>query len=115
VPVSVRAIAGFKQFGRVERLETLGARTAKGPFDYIHVFETEAARLEKSIAALRSALAPSGMIWVSWPKKASKVETTLTENVIRHLALTHRLVDVKVCAVDDIWSGLKLVIPKALR
>lgn len=64
---------------------------------------------------MRYAIKQNGMIWISWPKKASKVTTDVTEGVIRELALPLGLVDVKVCAVDDVWSGLKLVIRKELR
>jgi hypothetical protein len=115
VPASVGVLVGFKDFARCERLAKLASRLPKGPFDYIHVFETEAIRLEGAIAALRKALTPAGMIWVSWPKKAAKVETTLNENIVRGAALANQLVDVKVCAIDEVWSGLKLVIPKSLR
>jgi hypothetical protein len=80
-----------------------------------HIFHTRAARLEADLEALRGKLAPDGMIWVSWPKKAAKVETDITEDVIRSIALPMGYVDVKVCAVDETWSGLKLVIRKALR
>ena len=81
----------------------------------MHVFERDRAALAGALPALREKLAPAGMIWVSWPKRASGVPTTLTEDVIRALALARGLVDVKVCAVDAVWSGLKLVIPKTLR
>jgi hypothetical protein len=64
---------------------------------------------------MRKAIAPDGALWVSWPKKASKVPTDVTEDTIRSLALASGLVDVKVCAIDDVWSGLKLVIPVAQR
>lgn len=60
---------------------------------------------------LRNEIEPNGMIWISWPKKASKIVTDITEDIIRDLALKKGLVDIKVCAVDEIWSGLKLVIP----
>ena len=83
--------------------------------DAAHVFVTARADLERQIAGLRERLAPDGMLWVSWPKKASKVPTDITEDTIRAVALPSGLVDVKVCAVDGIWSGLKLVIRKALR
>lgn len=78
--------------------------------NFIHYFTSSAKELERDISALRAELVPDGMIWISWPKKASKVETDITENNIRDLALANGLVDVKVCAIDDIWSGLKLVI-----
>lgn len=83
--------------------------------DAAHVFVTERAHLERELNALRELIQPAGMIWVSWPKRASKVPTDITEDVIREIALQIGLVDVKVCAVDDIWSGLKLVLRKALR
>lgn len=83
--------------------------------DYLHVFETERARLEDQAERLKAMLKPSGMLWISWPKKASKVPTTITEDVLRTIFLPTGLVDVKVCAVTDIWSGLKFVIRKDLR
>ena len=80
-----------------------------------HIFHTKAAKLETELEGLRAKLAPDGMVWVSWPKKAAKVETDITEGTIRAVALPMGFVDVKVCAVDETWSGLKLVIRKALR
>lgn len=80
-----------------------------------HIFHTSAARLGAQLKSLRAKLAPDGQVWVSWPKKAAKVETDITEDVIRALALPLGFVDIKVCAVDETWSGLKLVIRKALR
>ncbi|MEQ9506194.1 MAG: hypothetical protein RLO80_07960 [Hyphomonas sp.] len=90
------------------------ARPAKG-IGAAHLFHTVAARLEADLAKLRLIMAPDGMVWVSWPKKAAKVETDITEDVIRAVALPMGFVDVKVCAVDAVWSGLKLVIRKELR
>lgn len=78
--------------------------------DFIHVFVTAATDLESRLDAYRSAIEPDGMIWVSWPKRSSGRVTDLTEDVVRAAALTHGLVDVKVCAVDEVWSGLKLVV-----
>ncbi len=83
--------------------------------DMVHVFVTRQADLTSRIELMRKAIAPDGAVWVSWPKKASKVPTDVTEDTIRSLALARGLVDVKVCAIDDVWSGLKLVIPVALR
>ena len=77
--------------------------------DCIQLFITRRAQLERRFGSLVRALAPDGMLWVSWPKKAAKVPTDVTEDVIRGIALANGLVDVKVCAVDDVWSGLKLV------
>jgi len=78
--------------------------------DFIHYFTRQATDLERDLAALKKEIAPNGTIWVSWPKKASKVPTDVSEDVIRGFALAIGLVDVKVCAVDAVWSGLKLVI-----
>lgn len=75
-----------------------------------HLFVTEAAVLQADLARLRGLLAPNGMVWVSWPKKASKLPTDISEDDIRRIALPMGFVDVKVCAVDAVWSGLKLVI-----
>ena len=75
----------------------------------------ERAALEARVAQLRPLLAPAGFLWVSWPKKASKVPTDITEDVIREVILPTGLIDVKVCAIDAIWSGLKLMIRKELR
>ena len=83
--------------------------------DVIHAFFTEASVLGKALPTLMKAITPSGMIWISWPKRASKRPTDITEDVIRSVALPLGLVDVKVCAVDEVWSGLKLVIRKELR
>lgn len=75
----------------------------------------QAATVDAATPVLRDRIKPDGVIWMSWPKKASKVPTDVTENVIRDRALADALVDVKVCAVDDVWSGLKLVVRKELR
>lgn len=83
--------------------------------DVGHIFVTKADVLELRLSDLRHLLHPDGMIWVSWPKKASKVPTSVSEDVVRAICLPMGLVDIKVCAVDTIWSGLKLVIRKELR
>ncbi|MEM7549682.1 MAG: DUF3052 family protein [Bacteroidota bacterium] len=77
----------------------------------IHFFTKEELELETKLPALKSELEQNGMIWISWPKKASKVPTDVTEDVVRKHAFENGLVDVKVCAVNEVWSGLKLVIP----
>ena len=89
--------------------------TPEPPVEAAHVFVTERAVLECELRLLLPLLAPAGFVWVSWPKKAAKVATDITEDVIREVALPLGLVDVKVCAVDTTWSGLKLVIRKANR
>lgn len=83
--------------------------------DAWHFFTKSAAELQAAIPKMREAIRPDGMIWVSWPKRASRVATDITEDVIREIALPTGLVDVKVCAVDETWSALKLVIRKKLR
>ncbi len=83
--------------------------------DVIHLFATERAVLEHAVAAAHKAMRPDAALWVSWPKKASGVPTDISENVVREIALPAGLVDVKVCAVDDTWSGLKLVVRKSAR
>lgn len=85
------------------------------PPDFVHIFQTERAVLEARLTGLHHRIARDGMIWVSWPKKASRVPTDITEDVIREIALPMGLVDIKVCAVNEVWSGLKLVIRKELR
>ena len=88
---------------------------AAASLDMVHLFVTEAAGLAGKLKALRKTIAPDGMIWVSWPKKASGVATDLSDVVVRDTALPLGLVDVKVCAIDETWSGLKFVIPVAQR
>jgi hypothetical protein len=83
--------------------------------DAAHIFVTDRATLEERLASLRHQIAPDGQIWVSWPKKAAKVPTDITEDTIREICLPLGLVDTKVCAIDETWSGLKLVIRKELR
>jgi hypothetical protein len=107
MPASVRAEIGGT--GLDERGEPIDG------LDATHVFVTERAELERLLADLRGKLAPNGMVWVSWPKRAAKVPTDITENVIREVALPMGWVDVKVCAVDTVWSGLKLVTRRVLR
>ena len=85
------------------------------PVQFAHIFVTSCALLDCELRMLLPLLEPAGIIWVSWPKKASKVPTDITEDVIRAVALPLHLVDVKVCAVDETWSGLKLVIRKEHR
>jgi hypothetical protein len=107
----LRGAASFAAVSRAADHRSL-ARTRA---DVVHGFFTEAKALGKALPVFMKAIAPDGMIWVSWPKKASKRPTDITEDVIRSLALPLGLVDVKVCAVDDTWSGLKLVIRKDKR
>lgn len=81
----------------------------------VHVFVESRAELVRRLTTLRNAIQPEAAVWVSWPKKSSGVATDISENTIRDVALPLGFVDVKVCAVSDIWSGLKLVVRKTLR
>ncbi len=87
-------------------IDPVGARAG---YDLAHVFAVSAAKLAAEVLALSKTLPADGVIWVSWPKKASKVATDVTEDTVRAVALPLGLVDVKVCAIDAVWSGLKLV------
>ena len=98
VPEAVRFVAKFDKGARI-----------------VHTFATRKTDLAKTLAACRKSLAPDATIWVSWPKKTAKVPTDITEDVVRAVALPLGLVDIKVCAVDETWSGLKLVLRKELR
>lgn len=109
MPESVRT-AIERDAPPIERLES-----PEPPVDLAHVFVTSCAALDCELRMLLPLIARDGMIWVSWPKQTSKKPTDITEDVVRALALPLGLVDIKVCAVDDIWSGLKLVIRKELR
>jgi hypothetical protein len=91
------------------------ARRVTRDHDLIHAFVDRAADLENGLPDWMERIRPDGMIWISWPKKASKVPTDVTEDVVRRVALPLGLVDVKVCAVTEVWSGLKLVIRKERR
>ena len=111
----VGAPAGFADLvGELPDGVTVLARAA-GDLDLAMLFVTERRDLARGLARLQPKLQPAGMIWVAWPKRASKVPTDITEDVVRDVALPRGLVDVKVCAIDEVWSGLKLVIRKELR
>ena len=84
-------------------------RRARGPLDVIVAFHRRRAELERHLGALREALDPAGGLWIAWPKRASGVATDLSDNVVRELGLATGLVDNKVCAIDGVWSGLRLV------
>jgi hypothetical protein len=86
-----------------------------GPFDVIVFFTVEQAELAGRLSELRARMAPAAGLWIAWPKRASRVPTDMTEDVIREIALPTGLVDNKVCAIDPVWSGLRLVIRRELR
>ena len=115
LPPELDALAGAADFGSVDRLENWwDAAGATEHYDLLHGFTRRRSDLE-SLGALQRAIRRYGTIWVSWPKKAAKVETDVTEDVVRSAALALDLVDVKVAAVDAVWSGLKLVVRKDRR
>ena len=109
--VSGEIRAGLDEQGAA--IELLDAPHA--PIDAAHVFVRSRGELEAKLHCLMPLLAAAGMIWVSWPKKAAKDPTDITEDAIREICLPMGLVDVKVCAVDAVWSGLKLVIRRQNR
>lgn len=105
----VRAPRGYdRTLGKLPS-DVSRASSVRGPLDFVQFFTTEKRELEGQFGTLARALTPAGMLWISWPKKASGVPTDLTEDAIRRVGLAHGLVDVKVAAVDDVWSGLKFV------
>lgn len=112
VPSGLGEITQFSGFATCETV--LGSAAGRS-LDYIHVFETQTSVLDGLAPQLAARLMPDGTLWISWPKKASKVATTLSEDVLRDIFLPLGLVDVKVCAVDAVWSGLKFMFRKELR
>ena len=94
------------------RIRPFSRQTSKNKdLDFIFFFAKSRAGLELELLPAAKALAPAGMLWISWPKKSSGVATDLTDNVVRQSGLDAGLVDIKVCAVTEVWSGLKFVIP----
>jgi len=98
LPANVRFVSSFDTFT-----------------DIVHHFAAQKSELAKALAAYRKKLDPAATVWVSWPKKTAKVPTDITEDVVRAVALPLGFVDVKVCAIDEVWSGLKLVVRRELR
>jgi hypothetical protein len=114
LPDSLAHLQDAAGFRRIELAPDWRA-LPEGARDVIHLFTRSAVEVAEALPVLRDLIEPNGMIWVSWPKKASKVPTDVTEDTIRDRALADVLVDVKVCAVDEVWSGLKLVVRRELR
>lgn len=116
LPDSLEELAASVDFAACDRFPSWKTlRAADRIYDAIHAFTIMKAEIEDELSGLQNQIRPEGMIWVSWPKKASKVRTDVTEDVVRNAALDLDLVDVKVAAVDQTWSGLKLVIRKDRR
>jgi hypothetical protein len=107
MPGSVRAEIGA--------LDIIERPALEAGLDAAHIFTTERTEMEGLLSTLRHTIAPAGFVWVSWPKKVSKVATDITEDTIREVCLPMGWVDVKVCAIDAVWSGLKLMIRRELR
>jgi hypothetical protein len=104
----------LKELGTLPDGVTRASRSG-GRANVVVYFTDKLAALEKDFAALAGTMEPDGMLWVAWPKRASGQPTDLTEDVVRRVALDRGLVDVKVCAIDDTWSGLKLVVRRKDR
>jgi len=101
--------AGFRSLLDVGNDEVMFKQSLRGPVDIVIVFLTEEIEMRKRRELMAKAIFPDGAIWVAWPKKASKVPTDITEDTVRDVFLPHGLVDNKVCAIDETWSGLRVV------
>ncbi len=110
LPPELEDLAGAEAFAAVDRARDADELGPTDAHDLILAFYTSAHALEMALGCLKAAITPAGMIWIAWPKKAAKVQTDITEDVVRRHALPRGLVDVKVCAISEVWSGLKLVI-----
>ncbi|TIW28281.1 MAG: DUF3052 family protein, partial [Mesorhizobium sp.] len=115
LPPELDDLAGAVDFAAIDRLADWSEISGRQRYDAVHAFTRRRAEIEDGLAGIETAIKRDGMVWVSWPKKASKVATDVTEDVIRAEALKRDLVDVKIAAVNEIWSGLKLVIRKDRR
>lgn len=110
LPDELADLPDSADFGKVAKRQSWARPLGATDYDVIHAFSKSADEIASGLAKMRRALKSDGAIWVSWPKRAAKVDTDVTEDVVRREALKHDLVDVKVAAVDNVWSGLKLVV-----
>ena len=115
LPPELAGLAQAEAFGGVEQAGEAAELGPTGPHDVIVAFYAKAHDLQNGMSCLKAVVKPAGMIWIGWPKKASKVLTDVTEDRVREATLERGLVDVKVCAISEVWSGLKLVIPVSQR
>lgn len=115
LPEDLAELPNSVAFGKVARRGDWSRPLGPQSWDAIHAFTRSRAELAAGLPRMRKHLNSDGMIWISWPKKAARVPTDVTEDVVRAEALKFDLVDVKVAAIDDVWSGLKLVVPVHLR
>lgn len=113
--VALAAPAGYRKWLAPLPAKISFADKANAGSNFVHLFVTERRKLETELKRLRSLLDDAGILWISWPKKSSGVATDITEDVIRDVCLPLGFVDVKVCAVDETWSGLKLMIRRENR
>jgi hypothetical protein len=113
--LTINAPVEYRDWLRDVRDVTLTSKPPKAGADIVHLFVTSLAELEKQLPRARSAMKTAGSLWVSWHKKSAEIPTDVTEDAIRDRALKTDLVDVKVCAVPNEWSGLKLMVRKHLR
>jgi hypothetical protein len=107
----IKAPAGYDRLVGQWPVGVSVSRTLKGKYDFLHYFVKSRTVLEAVLPNLASHMEPTGMLWISWPKGTSGIATDLNENAVRKIGLAQRLVDVKVAAIDDTWSGLKFVYP----
>lgn len=110
LPEDLADLPGSVEFGKVARRQDWSRPLGPVPFDTIHAFATSRAELVAGLPRMRRGIQPDGAIWVSWPKQSSKIPTDLSEDVVRAAAHDLGMIDVKVAAIDHVWSGLKLVI-----
>jgi hypothetical protein len=106
----VPAASGYSGTPLARKLGIAIVAFGRAPIPAAHVFVTRRAELDRRLTRLRKALDPGGFVWVSWPRRTARVDTDVTEDVIRAVALPLGFVDIKVCAVSEVWSGLKLVV-----
>ena len=113
--VTINASANYRRLlGQIPDSVTFSNRVTANSM-FVHLFTTKRSELERRLSILRDKISDNGAIWVSWPKKSSGISTDVTEDVIREIALPFGFVDIKVCAVDETWSGLKLMIRRENR
>jgi hypothetical protein len=115
LPGELNELAAAREFREVAKTDWANWADGAAGWDFVHGFTASRGVLEANARPLMEAIDRNGMVWISWPKKASKVPTDVTEDVIREVVLPIGLVDIKVAAVSDVWSGLKLMIRKELR
>jgi len=115
IVVTVNAPANYRRLLGTIPENVMFSDRLKADSGFVHVFTKKSSELEKTLSALREKIADTGTIWVSWPKRSSGVATDMTEDVVRAVALPLGFVDIKVCAIDETWSGLKLMVRRQNR